>query len=96
MPKSTITVDDRTWERCDTPMGPSWCDEEGFAPNDELEPALDMIEQLLSNRVLTCAFCGEQYESGTPASKHERLTAHVMICPEHPMRSVERKLQEAT
>jgi len=40
--------------------------------------------------VLTCAFCGQAYPDGTPATKHERLTAHVKVCPSHPMRDVER------
>jgi hypothetical protein len=40
-------------------------------------------------RVLRCAFCDEKYPDGTPATQHELLTAHVKICPKHPMRVVE-------
>ena len=43
--------------------------------------------------VLTCAFCGERYPAGTPATKHRRLTAHVKICKKHPMREVEAQLK---
>lgn len=42
--------------------------------------------------VLRCAFCGEAYEDGTPPSRHERLTVHVGVCPQHPMREIERQL----
>ena len=44
-----------------------------------------------TERVLTCAFCGEAYPPGTPESNHEALTAHVKICSKHPMRIVERE-----
>lgn len=36
---------------------------------------------------LTCAFCGYEYASGTPASRHEALTEHVMECEKHPLRA---------
>ena len=39
-----------------------------------------------TERVLTCAFCGEAYPPGTPESNHEALTAHVKVCTKHPMR----------
>ena len=44
--------------------------------------------QLLAgpDKVLRCAFCGHEYASGTPATKHELLTSHVRQCPEHPLR----------
>ena len=42
------------------------------------------LAQAKESNVLTCAFCGEAYPDGTPATKHERLTAHVLICPVHP------------
>jgi len=37
------------------------------------------------NTVLTCAFCGEAYTEGTPATKHEALTAHILECEKHPI-----------
>lgn len=42
--------------------------------------------------VLSCAMCGEKYEDGTPASRDERLRAHIAICAEHPMRQLESAL----
>lgn len=45
-------------------------------------------------RVIHCAFCDEEYPEGTPATQHEALTAHVKVCPAHPMREVERELDE--
>lgn len=44
-------------------------------------------EAVRLERVLTCAFCGEEYPPGTPASQHERLTAHVKVCAKHPLRA---------
>jgi len=44
---------------------------------------------LLNDPVLRCAFCGEEYPSGTLATKSAALTAHIAVCPEHPMRAVE-------
>ncbi len=46
---------------------------------------------MIDNRtiVLTCAFCGEAYPDGTPATKHMALTEHIKICTMHPMRTVE-------
>jgi hypothetical protein len=39
--------------------------------------------------VLRCAFCGLAYKEGTADTKHEELTKHIAICPEHPMRKLE-------
>lgn len=41
---------------------------------------------LVEGRVLRCAFCGEAYPPGTPPTQHETLTAHVMVCAQHPLR----------
>lgn len=43
-------------------------------------------------QVLTCAFCGQEYPPGTPSSQHKLLLEHVLVCADHPMREVERKL----
>lgn len=40
---------------------------------------------------LTCAFCGVAYKEGTPASRHDDLTAHVKVCDKHPMRDGEKR-----
>lgn len=45
--------------------------------------------------VLRCAFCDAEYPPGTPPTQHEALTAHVLVCPKHPMREVERQRDEA-
>jgi len=39
--------------------------------------------------VVTCVYCGHEYPDGTPASQHERLTAHIRVCDKHPMRPLE-------
>lgn len=40
-------------------------------------------------RVITCVYCGHAYPQDTPASGSEVLTAHIKICPAHPMRKAE-------
>lgn len=50
---------------------------------------------LAEGRILRCAFCNAEYPPGTPASQHEALTAHVMVCATHPMRKVEAELAAA-
>src|SRR5689334_4296191 len=51
-----------------------------------------------TERVLTCAFCGEAYPPGTPESNDGALLAHVKVCAKHPMRETEetvRRLRDA-
>jgi len=56
----------------------------------ERDDARDWVRRMCSEtRVLTCAFCGQAYPPDTPDSNHVMLTAHVHICPEHPMRGAE-------
>lgn len=45
-------------------------------------------------RVLTCAYCGHQYEPGTPVSNHKSLTEHIAVCPSHPMHKIVRRNRE--
>ena len=44
---------------------------------------------LAEKRILRCAFCDTEYPPDTPPSQSEALTAHVKVCPQHPMRAVE-------
>jgi hypothetical protein len=46
------------------------------------------------DRVVTCVSCGYQYETGTPQSQDERLTAHIKVCEKHPMRVLEKENEE--
>lgn len=48
-----------------------------------------------NSRVVRCAFCGEAYSEGTPATQDQALTDHIKVCPDHPMREVERQLAAA-
>lgn len=57
--------------------------------------AEQVLGELKTQRTLTCAFCGQQYPPGTPVSQHELLTAHVKVCPKHPMRQLEQDVSEA-
>ena len=58
----------------------------------ERDEARAWVRRLTSTqRVLTCAFCGEAYPPGTPESNDAALLAHVKVCAKHPMRDVERE-----
>ena len=62
----------------------------------ERDEARGWVRRLTATeRVLTCAFCGEAYPPGTPESNHERLMEHVKVCAKHPMRDVERERDAA-
>jgi hypothetical protein len=62
----------------------------------ERDEAREWVRRLTQERrVLTCAFCGAEYPPGTPESNHAALTAHVRVCPKHPMREVERERDAA-
>ena len=38
---------------------------------------------------VTCAFCGHTFPRGTPRDGDGRLTEHIKVCPQHPMRQAE-------
>lgn len=62
---------------------------EFFDERKELEFMIlsDKIATALQNesQILTCVYCGFQYEPGTPTSNHESLTKHISECKKHPM-----------
>lgn len=59
----------------------------------ERDEAREWVRRLTAQtRVLTCAFCGDEYPPGTPESNDAALLAHVKIWPKHPMREVEKEL----
>lgn len=58
------------------------------------ENAAAQYNNLKAERTLTCAFCGETYPSGTPATNHEVLTAHVNVCPQHPIAALKAELAQ--
>lgn len=43
----------------------------------------------MSERILTCVYCGQEYPQDTPAYGSEVLTEHIKICERHPMRKAE-------
>ena len=47
-----------------------------------------------NNQILTCAYCGQQYPEGTPATQHEELTKHIEVCKVHPLRAAEDKIKK--
>lgn len=47
--------------------------------------AEETVKEPTENRVVTCVYCGHEYEGGTPVSQDERLTAHIEQCEKHPM-----------
>jgi hypothetical protein len=58
-----------------------------LAMTAERDEARDWLRRMSAARVLTCAFCGEEYPPGTPTNNHEALTAHVRACAKHPLRA---------
>lgn len=51
--------------------------------------ALLGIGDNMSERILTCVYCGHEYPQDTPAYGSEVLTEHIKICERHPMRKAE-------
>ncbi len=45
------------------------------------------------NNVLTCAYCGQRYQDGTPTTKHKLLNDHIRECEDHPLRQAEIKIK---
>lgn len=50
------------------------------------EVALSLVRV---ERTVTCVFCGQTYDKGTPTSQDDRLTAHIKVCEKHPLRQAE-------
>ena len=52
---------------------------------EKRDAAREWVRKLTAEQcVLTCVYCGHAYPPGTPGSNHEALTAHVVVCEEHP------------
>jgi hypothetical protein len=49
-----------------------------------------------ASRVLTCAFCGEEYPQDTPAAGAQVLVDHIRTCGKHPMRELEARHKRLT
>jgi len=52
--------------------------------------------RLRHQRVVSCVYCGKQYEDGTPTSQDHRLTQHIKVCEKHPLRNAEKRNQDLT
>lgn len=48
-----------------------------------------MSEEIMSERTLTCVYCGHEYPQDTPAHGSKVLTDHIKVCERHPMRKAE-------
>lgn len=46
----------------------------------------------MTDQVVTCAFCGKQYPTGTPVTKHALLTEHIFQCEKHPIQELGKSL----
>ncbi|SHO52881.1 hypothetical protein SAMN02745220_04817 [Desulfopila aestuarii DSM 18488] len=51
-------------------------------------------EGMSERTVVTCVYCGHEYPEGTPAAKHELLTAHIKVCEKHPIRKAEKNIEK--
>lgn len=47
----------------------------------------DQAQLMNAGRVLTCVFCGKEYEPGSPTHGTATLREHVIACEFHPMRA---------
>lgn len=47
-----------------------------------------------NERIVTCVYCGMAYPDGTPRHGSEVLTEHIKICPKHPLRKSEEKIEK--
>lgn len=54
------------------------------------------IDGLQSNMWINCVYCGHQYgpTDSTPVSKSAQLTAHIEVCPEHPISKLKTENRE--
>lgn len=52
------------------------------------------ITEEADDRVVTCVFCGQAYPQGTPTHGAQVLTEHIRVCEKHPMRKVEKRLDD--
>jgi hypothetical protein len=52
-----------------------------------------LIEAVNAKNVLTCVYCGTAYPPGSPRHGSSVLTAHIMVCPKHPLREAEAKVE---
>lgn len=43
----------------------------------------------MSERILTCVYCGHEYPQDTPAHGNQVLTEHIKVCVAHPLRKAE-------
>lgn len=43
----------------------------------------------MSERILTCVYCGHEYPQDTPAHGNQVLTEHIKVCEAHPLRKAE-------
>lgn len=55
--------------------------------------AKKLLEITAEQRIVTCIYCGYAYPTGTPTNRHKRLTDHIKVCPDHPMKKVVEALQ---
>jgi hypothetical protein len=60
-----------------------------MALHGEIERLKDVI-----NNDTYCAYCGHAYPRGTPKARNAALTAHIKVCPEHPMRRLEAEVAD--
>jgi len=62
----------------------------------ERDDARDWVRRMTrETQVLTCVYCGQEYPPGSPSHGSEVLTAHIEVCPKHPMSELKRKLAVA-
>ena len=56
--------------------------------------AEETVRAIRSERTVTCIFCGQAYDKGTPDSQDAVLYEHIKVCEKHPLRAAEQKIKE--
>jgi hypothetical protein len=60
--------------------------------NARLRAEVEKLEAIICQDTC-CAYCGQAYPQGTPRFGSEALTEHIKVCPEHPMRKAETRIE---
>ena len=61
---------------------------------DEISEIYEIACGALSDRALTCVYCGMVYPEGTPPHGSKVLTDHIKNCEMHPMTRIKKALQD--
>ena len=62
--------------------------------NKLLRQELEELQARIECRVITCVYCGFEYQQGTPTHGASVLTEHIKTCPKHPMKDFQNGMKQ--